>query len=321
LLWTTGACTLPSYSKSKAGARAKEHHVIGALVVEVCSKGRLFIRNVTSTSRGAFTDLDTVYTPEGVSKAPRALSVVLGDVHVDKSDPHATLAARSLVALLRPKNLVLHDVYDGNTRSHHKTSKRERFPLRNRYVRDEVQRCGGAIVDMSKWSDNMATWIVDCNHHDHLSRWLEEHDTDDLINTPYWHELWASIYSSYQNSGVWPLALQRALEDEMFIPANVNWLGRDDVLRIGGGVHHLHGDVGPNGARGTLLNFSKMGSKVTVGHSHTPGIKDGCYQAGVLGRLNMDYNIGPSTWCQAHVVLGHDGKRQMVVCQKENYRG
>lgn len=322
-IWTTAAVTHPRYSKSRAGARAKEHHVLGALIVEVCSGGKFFVRNVTANRDGSFTDLDTRYSPSGVEAAPRALSVTLGDIHVGQEDPDALAAAKSLVQAVRPENLVLHDVYDGQTRSHHRTSKRDRFASRDGFVLSEVQAVGVALGDFAGWHDDMATWVIDSNHHDHLLRWLEEHDLDaDPRNTPYYHELWASLYRAYQNDGQWPNTLQRAVENEFGELPGVNWPSRTDPVSIGGCVHGLHGDVAAAGARGSLNGFVKMGCRVTAGHAHEPAIRDGFFRTGVTGKIDMDYAMrGPTTWLHAHVVLHADGRRQMIITQGRRFRG
>lgn len=324
-IWTTGACTVAAYSKSRAGARAKEHHVLGALVVEVCRGGTYFVRNVTANPDGSFTDLDTRYSPSGVEKAPRALSVVLGDVHVGQEAADATAAARALVEAVAPQHLVLHDVFDGHTRSHHRQGKKDRFASASARVKDEVRATALALSDFSGWAPDMATHVIQSNHHDHLDRWLQEHDLEaDPVNNPYFHELWASLYRSFEESGrQWPNTLQLACEEANGGPiAGVQWPSRTDPVKIGGVIHGLHGDVGSAGSRGSLRGFSRMGCKVTVGHSHTPGILDGVFQTGVLGRIDMDYAMrGPTTWLHAHVVLGADGKRQMVITQGKKYRG
>jgi hypothetical protein len=89
-----------------------------------------------------------------------------------------------------------------------------------------------------------------------------------------------------------------------------------------GGVEHgFHGDLGPNGARGTTLNLSRLGAKVTKAHDHTAAVLDGVYSVGVTGKLDQGYNHLPSTWIHAQVVLGADGKRQVVVIVDGRYKG
>jgi hypothetical protein len=72
-----------------------------------------------------------------------------------------------------------------------------------------------------------------------------------------------------------------------------------------------HGDRGPNGARGSRNAFSKIGVKTVIGHSHSPGIRDGAYQTGTSSRLKLEYNSGPS-WLHTHCVIYPNGKRSLI---------
>jgi len=75
----------------------------------------------------------------------------------------------------------------------------------------------------------------------------------------------------------------------------------------------MHGDRGPNGSRGSIVNLRDIGVKSVIGHAHSPGIDEGCWQVGCSCVLVQDYTEGaPSSWLNAHVLLHDDGKRQML---------
>jgi hypothetical protein len=76
----------------------------------------------------------------------------------------------------------------------------------------------------------------------------------------------------------------------------------------------LHGHEGPNGARGSLKNLSKLGVKVISGHSHTPGIEAGHYKAGTMTHLSLEYTGPVSSWLNAHVSIDPFGKRHIHIC-------
>jgi hypothetical protein len=317
VLWTTGACTVAKYSRSRAGARAKKHHVLGAVVVKIESNGTFHVRNVTANRDGSFTDLDTVYAPDGVYEAGRALSLTLGDIHAGQEDGPTIKAARRLVDQVRPLNLVLHDVLDMSSRSHHKQGLRDRYAGRSLSVVAEVSLAVRTLDEFDAWGDHQ-THVVSSNHHDHLGRWMNEHKPEqDPINTPYWHTLWSEAYSGFDKAGVW--ADPFASEYERLSGGAVHFLGREDKLNIGGVAHEFHGDHGVGGTRGSLKGYTRLGVKCTIGHSHTPGILDGVFQAGTSTKLKLDYNSRPSTWLHAAVLLGADGKRQMIVFVKGAY--
>lgn len=319
-LWTTGAITKPKYSKSRAGARGLEHHVVGALIVEVVGPKLFFVREIGASADGSFTDLDTRYTPSGVEKAPPALTLTLGDVHVGQEDYLALEAAEALAKCVRPKALVLHDVLDFDTRSHHRRDSKSMHTRHARTVEGEIRAAVAALNDFSKWADEVV--VVASNHDEHLGRWLEEADPKaDPINAAFYHWLSWRLRVERDRTGQWPDAFAFCATD-FGTEANVRFLRRNESYRVAGVRQDMHGDVGVAGARGSLAGFARMGCKVTVGHSHTPGRKAGAVQVGVLARLIMEYaERGPSTCLHTHCVLHADGKRQLVTTQGTEFRG
>lgn len=73
----------------------------------------------------------------------------------------------------------------------------------------------------------------------------------------------------------------------------------------------MHGDLGPNGSRGSALSLSRTGQRANIGHSHSACIVDGIYQAGVC-QLDMAYAKGPSSWSVSHIVTYESGKRAIL---------
>ncbi len=314
VLWATGACTVGKYSRSKAGALGRSHHTLGALVVEVKPNGIFYIRNVSATSAGRFTDLDTTYTPEGAFEAAPALTLTLGDLHVGQTNPQALAGAQALTALVRPQYLVLHDVLDMHTRSHHQKSYKERLQFIPNKVEDEVSMACQALRTLSGWPGlgDGGVVVVESNHHEHLARWLEEHDLKtDPLNTGYWHKLWADMHEFKRVNGQWPNPF--ALEARrMDVPESVQFLKRGASFKVGGVEGAFHGDEGQNGARGSIQAYTQMGCKSTIAHSHTPGIQGPVFQVGTNTHLRLSYSRGISTCMYADVVLHADGKRQLV---------
>ena len=102
--------------------------------------------------------------------------------------------------------------------------------------------------------------------------------------------------------------------------SDVRVLGGDESLVVCGVELGMHGDRGPNGARGSARNLRRIGVRSIIGHSHSPEIAEGCYQTGTSTRLRLEYNSGPSSWLNAHVVLNADGKRQLVIIVDGRFR-
>src|SRR5690606_34189370 len=99
------------------------------------------------------------------------------------------------------------------------------------------------------------------------------------------------------------------------------FLRRDESCQIGGIEVGYHGDKGPNGSRGSIKGFGKIGAKTIIGHSHTPGIKDGVYQVGTSSRLRLEYNSGPSGWLHCHACIYQNGKRSLINVIGTEWRG
>ena len=92
----------------------------------------------------------------------------------------------------------------------------------------------------------------------------------------------------------------------------IRCLARDESFNLSGIELSMHGDQGPNGSRGSRENLRRVGVKSIIGHSHSPGIEEGCYQSGTSTPLKLEYNSGPSSWLQCHVVLYANGKRSLL---------
>ena len=153
--------------------------------------------------------------------------------------------------------------------------------------------------------------IVSSNHHDFITRWLEEVDwRTEPQNARIYHEMWAAWLRAIDNG------------DEAFEPyawwmrenctANARYLPPDYPFIVQGIYLGYHGDRGANGARGSLTSFAKLGVKTVTGHSHSPGIEKGAYAVGTSSKLKLNYTSGPSSWLNTHCLVLPNGKRQLV---------
>jgi hypothetical protein len=318
---TTSACTLPNYSASRMGAKGAVHHVLGALVVEIEDDGTYFLRHVSANDDGSFTDLDKLYQPgKRVKKAPRALGLVLGDLHVGKEDWSVIRATRDLCRLLRPQHLVLHDVLDFTTRNHHDKSLRSKIDKFDMSVCHEVSQASRALTRMSQWGAD-SIHVVRSNHDEAAERWLNDTTPyEDPANAAYYHAVWSRSFAYYAEHGGWPNVFEMEAR-RLGVPAAVLFLRRNESLRIAGIECGYHGDKGLSGSRGSPGQYAKLGCKTVTGHTHSPRIQDGAFTVGVTAKLDHGYNLLPSAWMNAHCVIGADGKRQMVFVVNGKYRG
>jgi len=300
---TTGACTVPNYTDSKAGKKGQRHHVLGACAVRVEEDGTYHIRPIYAEGDGSFQDLESYYTPDGVTEAPRPLAAVLGDWHAAKQTEQSIQDAVDFLSRIKPRALVLHDVLDFATQSHHE--KARWWVKRPRDVSQELRQVVGHIRDLAFWVDDL--YVVGSNHDRHLDRWLEKFPSEDPPNCEIWIKLWSLYYGGDRGS-----ALARFCR-HVGVPGNVHFVAGES-LSIGSYECSYHGDRGVNGSRGSLTQYAKLGSKVIVGHSHGPGILGGATQVGVSAPLgSFSYRKGaPDPSLNTHGLIYENGKRTLI---------
>lgn len=328
LLYTTGACTQRNYSETKTGQKADWHHVYGALIVEVDPDGVWFVRQLIADDEGTFQDLTTRVSRGKVSGGKRIKAYTTGDVHTDQLDPEVRQEAfgeGGVLDALKPGYLFIDDLHDHRRRSHHNRSKTfERLRLAKageESVEEELRLSVGLLVEAQRpW---MTTVVKDSNHHDHLMRWLEETDwRTDPPNAAFYLDAASLVVGSIDDER---FHLFEALMRKLGCPERVVFTRPDQSFLVDDVENALHGHNGPNGARGAIGNLSKIASKTTIGHGHSAGIQDGCYQAGVLAgdlvSMRMNYSAGPSSWTRSGVVQYPNGKRSIVTWRGLRWRG
>jgi DNA-directed RNA polymerase subunit RPC12/RpoP len=320
ILHSTGSVSLKNnYSASKAGYRASYHHSFAAVVVEF-DDGIFHIRQLMADKEGGFYDLGQYWNKNGLVRIDRAEALVLGDEHVifaDKKVQDATFFNHdSMTKVLRPKVLVRHDVLDCySVSSHHTNNFFTRYSKhrgsREKYdIEAELKTTVDTIVKTTP--DDCVSMIVDSNHNSHLHRWLNITNDikNDYVNSKFYHHLMWRVLDNIDN-GIRKDAFVTYVEDIYKVDKDVVKFIQDGFEILGIELS-MHGDVGPNGARGSISNLSKIGEKSVIGHSHSPGIQAGCWQTGTSSLMRLEYNRGPSSWMHTHCVIYPNGKRQLI---------
>jgi len=319
ILTTTGAVTEPNYIPSKAGAKGLHHHTFGACVVEV--QGKLFhTRQINALRDGSFCELENEYS--GKTITPRRLKgLVMGDSHVEFIEPRvvaATFGEKGITESLGPEYLVWHDVHDFYSANHHHRGEVFIRLVKHRTGRDNVRKWLQHTFDFvdRHTPAGVTNVFVPSNHPDALARWVKETDPrTDLENCVFWAETFKAMADSARMTKTgastvdpftyWAKRMMKTAGQTVF-------LKRDQSFQLMGIELGFHGDAGPNGSRGTRNGFTKVGTKVVIGHSHSPGIKDGVYQVGTSSRLGLEYQRGPSSWLHTHCLIYANGKRSLV---------
>lgn len=321
IVTTTGACTERNYSDTRAGKRGDFHHTYGAALVEL-QGDKFYLRQINATEAGEFIDLKRHYTPKGSKKAGRWEALILGDAHVDYIDPKVVKATftnkDSMVNYLKPKRLMWHDLLDGYAVNPH-TEKDPFHKIAKRKVgaddiREEVTRASEFVRKHAP--KDVENVVVPSNHDDFLNRWMERVDwREDPTNAEFFLETaLAMVRGSYMAENGFEKMDPFVYWMEQLCPdLDITYPGLNGSYTVMGIECGMHGHLGLNGARGSLLSFSKLGVKTVTGHSHIIGIYEGAYCGGTMSYLRLDYNPGPSSWLQANVGINALGKRCIFI--------
>lgn len=328
--YTTGTITLRNYIQKKEGLKAEFHHVYGALLVEVDSDGRWFVRQLIADREGTICDLDIMVKGGEVFSGHSVESIVWGDIHEAEKDPEVVRLAwqaGGMLDSLRPQHQFMHDILDFRARNGH-TAKKRLIHDRFRAYCQGHDSVASEINNVHRFLESTATrpWcntvVVDSNHDQFMMEWLRIGDyRSDPINAVYFLEAQLHVYQRIAEDPrahvqLLPWAVGRLGE----FSHPVRFLEEDESFVVGGVEHGMHGHLGPNGARGSAANLARMGKKINRGHEHSCGILDGVYTAGVTGKLDQGYNRGPSSWSASHIVQYKNGKRAIVTMWKGKWR-
>lgn len=315
IMLTTGAVTMQNYTDAKAGKVGEFHHTFGFAIVEIKDDETFFVRQVTAEDKsGAFTDLIYRVEDGGVSQISSISAAVLGDLHYGHHDQEVIDKTIDFLDKIKPEHVVLHDVFDGDSISHHQM--KDPFIQYGKEItgtNDLEKEVNNMLVGLEAFNKFNNVVIVRSNHDDFLDRWLKN---EDWKKQPTFKN--SRLYMKYSD-----ILLEQYGKDpnnvKGVIPYLINekfprfkTLGRSASYRVNGWELGQHGDVGSNGSRGSLLQFRKLNTKIVVGHYHSPGRKDGAIAVGTSTKLRVGYNQGPSSWLQSHVIIHNDGRAQHI---------
>lgn len=326
LMMTTGAITKANYIPSGVGKRGEHHHILGALIVELEDKS-FWMRRLNMDTRGQFIDYDKHVSRSGVRKAKRPLGIEIGDSHVAVNDPivdKATFGPKGIVQTLKPRRINWNDVFDGQSVNPHEAQDQFVEAALARGGRNNVEKEAAQAVEFlrartPKWA---TSYLKVSNHDDFLRRWVIKHrdwttvaieNRGFLLRMATLMESHATLtpegFPHYPSPFPWLVA-------EAKIP-NVHILKPGESLVIGKYECQYHGHSGPNGARGSLRNLSRIGSKTMIAHGHGPGEHEGSMQVGHSAREGQPYTAqSPSSWLWAHGLILANGKAQLIVIVK-----
>jgi hypothetical protein len=324
--YTTGTVTQRNYIQKKAGLKGEHHHIYGALIVEVNSKGNWWVRQLDADDKGRIQDLTVLADGDKVTTNNRVEAITWGDLHattIDVAVLNTALGDGGMLDSLRPRYQFVHDLLEGVSINHHAAKDpHEQFKAFLRgfdSVEAELRCTANTLGAFTR--KGVTTVVVDSNHDNWLSKWLKEHDyRRDPRNAMLFLEAQLATFTALQNGNKrfniteWAILHDRVKKATHRQLGEVKFLLTDDSFTICDGRIEcgMHGHLGPNGSRGTPANLNKVGRRANTGHTHAATILNGLYVAGTSTTLNMGYNRGPSSWSHSHIVTYPNGKRSIV---------
>ena len=306
LLLTTGAVSIENYTDTKVGKKGEFHHTYGFVVVELDGDD-FHIRQVTADNDGSFYDLQFCVDNGEVSMHSGAEAIVFGDIHLGETNQDAFNTSLEMAYNLNcVDNIILHDVFNGHSISHHELNQPFQLLNRENDGSDSLIKELSELVDFFNEYDNCDFTVVRSNHDEFLDRWLSSNDWRKNGNKKAYLDLAYHLSETKNTKGVIPMYL------EMNDIKNVYCLGIDESYRVADIECGVHGHIGANGSRGSAMQFKDMNTKSITGHTHSPIRIDGHSSVGTLTHLRVGYNKGMSGWMNTNIVIYPNGKSQHV---------
>jgi len=314
---TTGFCTVKQYSKSKSGDKAYIHHSYGFTVVEKKNSEECYIpRCVKVNSDGSFTDLLHRVDVNGVSVVNESKGIILGDIHHENLDNKKMDKTLSLIDRLNPKEIVLHDLFDGSTVNPHESKdlfiRKKKITQGKHLIENEINSTLEFAQNIERKFPQSTVTVIQSNHDDFLDRFVNDFDwKKDLHNSHTYLEL-AKVQQT-QDLEVFGNIFGYLLREK-----GISYLKSCESHFIGEYQCGMHGEYGINGAKGSINSFKNLNQKMIHAHSHSPAMIDGVTCVGVSCNLWMYYNSkGLSSWAHADSVIHEDGKNQLIIYDDE----
>lgn len=311
-LATTGALTHPNYKLHTAqGRKAELEHEYGFAYVEIRNSRLFNYRPVMALKNGNF-HYDREYYRNGKVTDVQPEALVLGDWHTGDTCPKTRAATIKMIEKLKPKRVVLHDLFNGHSINHHERknnlSKAELWGSRKHELEVEVEQCLKELNFFAHKFPDVQFLIAESNHDLFMAQYIgTENFLADGQNSVFSCRLFVEMMTARKQP-----VLKTAMELIGKVAHNVRFFNEDEEYRVKGVGLDYHGHRGVNGARGSGASFDRFNLKMITGHEHTPKIYANGMVVGTSTLLKLGYTKGASSWLNAHGILYPDGKYSLI---------
>ena len=309
---TTGALSSPNYKMHTAqGQKSELLHEYGFAFIEVKNNRIFNYHPVMALKNGNF-NFNREFYRNGKKEDQQPEALILGDIHVGDTCMKSMKVSVQMIADLKPKRVVLHDLFNGHSINHHERSnnlsKAQLWKKKMHILEEEVNECQAFLNDLAYKFPDVQFLVVESNHDLFMKTYISyENFLADGQNSVFSCRLFVEMDKCKPQ----PI-LQTAMELQGKIAKNVQFLKEDDEHRVKGIELGYHGHRGINGARGTSMSFSNNNLMLISGHEHTPKIHPKGMVVGTLTKLKLDYTKGASSWLNANGLLYSSGKYTLL---------
>jgi hypothetical protein len=312
-LMSTGAITVSNYKSSRGNSLrtawiADHDHKVGAIILEIQDDKLYHFRQIQADEKGGFCDIGKYYLKNKVKNVRSKL--VIGDYH---SGQHSETAQQAWIEVCKAAHVdevILHDLHNGLSTNHHDAHKmvtQARRAAKGQLDAKKELGITGSVLNL--WTSLVdKVTVTKSNHDEFLERWLDEAR---FAKDPYNFQLGCKLADAMVDEKD-PLIVGLELYGNLKQPKKINWLKRDEDYRVFGHENGAHGDIGPNGAKGSKASLEKSYGSATIAHSHTAGILRNIFQVGTTSWFDLDYNRGPSSWMHCSCLEYENGGRQLI---------
>lgn len=310
---TTGSCTMPNYTDSKAGKVAENSHKLGFVIVEVRNEKIFHIRQVEADEKGNFIDLIHEVNENGVTIVDRAEGLVCGDSHGNQVLPEIDKKNDEICERFKIKKLVMHDVVDGESCNNHilkdPIQQYERYKNGSNLIEKELE-------ELKNWLEPKLKYglvIPRANHNDRFDRILLQDWRKDIANAPYYMKYTSILMEGKAEKGVIAYFLEECFKDR------ITCLSSQDSFFIGKYECSQHGDHGTNGSKGSQTGFRKLDIPIIVAHTHSTYRADDLFYAGHNIKDQKYASKGASSWSISDVLIAKNGIAQQLIFTKGEF--
>lgn len=318
---TTGAVTVPNYEPVSEqwyqGMRtaffAEHDHKFGAAYVEIKNEEIFHYTQIECRSAGGEIFLrDTLYKQNYAPKNIRAEAFVMGDLHAGSTDPIVNKCWNEIIDLTRPKYILIHDGFNGESVNSH---------IENDIISKIVRAMEGkddVVAEIKHFAEQLRHWATKCdellivpsNHNDWLERWIRKGNflkEGNLKNAmPAIEMVRAMVYHKKH-------PLQYAVEEIAGVKIkNIRWMDRNHDEYVEGIQVNCHGDIAKSGTKGSLSGMVNAYIESFSGHGHVGGILHDAWAVGTSTHLQEAYNNGAGAWTNTSGLIYKYGGRALV---------